>query len=656
MNRLLLILLLFFISKTYAQQTKYVDFKTAQADISFGDLKQQEVIGTVIYEFDILKKTDSIYLDAIDFTDVSYVLDGTITGDLYDGKHLIIKQLFKRKSHHKLVVNWKTNPKKAMYFIDWEDPSAGSGQVWTQGQGKYTSNWLPSIDDMNEKVEFDLKITFNKDFEVIANGSLTNKQIDDSTTTWHYDMKKPMSSYLVALAIGKYHKKVELSNSGIPLEMYYYPDPDSHRDLKVEPTYRYTKRMFDFLENEIGVPYPWQNYKQVPVKDFLYAGMENTSTTIFSDSFLIDSIAFIDKNYVNVNAHELAHQWFGNLVTESSGKDHWLQEGFATYYALLAEKEIFGNDYYYWRLFEYAQELISQDEADEGTSLINPKASSSTFYKRGAWVLYMLREKVGDVAFKKAIKNYLHKHEFKNVTTSDFISEVEKTSGQDLSKFVGIWIETVKFPSEMALNILNKSAFIQEYRDVNCGIEYDKCVDYLTSGISDEIKIKIIGQIPDKLTFKAFDNSLKVRQAIAKNVVKIPLELKKDYETLLQDKSYLTIEMALYNLWDNFPSDRVKYLDKTKNIQGLNHKNVRMLWLVLAINTPDFEPKKKQLYFEELRGYTSPEYGFETRQSAFEYLKLMKACDAFCKNNLMKATKHYNWRFSKFAKDMLNEI
>ena len=122
--------------------------------------------------------------------------------------------------------------------------------------------------------------------------------------------------------------------------------------------------MFDFLEEEIGVRYPWQNYKQVPVKDFLYAGMENTSATIFSDAFVVDSTAFVDKNYVNVNAHELAHQWFGDLVTETHGTHHWLQEGFATYYALLAEKDIFGDDYYYHKLYETSQQLVKAQETD----------------------------------------------------------------------------------------------------------------------------------------------------------------------------------------------------------------------------------------------------------------------------------------------------
>ena len=340
-----------------------------------------------------------------------------------------------------LKFNYIAVPKKALYFIDWKNDD-GNKQIWTQGQGKYTSNWLPSIDDMNDKIEFDLNIRFDENYEVISNGKLINKKTEAGFTTWHYDMQKPMSSYLVALAIGKYSKKVAVSKSGIPLEMYYYPD-DS---LKFEPTYRYTKKMFDFLEEEIGVPYPWQNYKQVPVKDFLYAGMENTSTTIFADSFVIDSIAFIDKNYVNVNAHELAHQWFGNLVTETSGTHHWLQEGFATYYALLAEKEVFGDDYYYWQLYEYAQELLEQDKLGQSTSLLDPKSSSTTFYKKGAWVLHMLREQVGDKAFKEAVKNYLLKHQFKNVETDDFIKEVEMTSGQDLSAFVRVWLDGEKIP------------------------------------------------------------------------------------------------------------------------------------------------------------------------------------------------------------------
>ncbi|WP_242132392.1 M1 family metallopeptidase [Aestuariivivens marinum] len=667
----------FFAVVCFAQQTEYVDFKTAEADIGF-DISQKKIYGEASYVFNILKDVDSIYLDAVDMRIMrvrmhpknnksDFIGRGEVVND-YDGKKIWLIHKFKKGQSYQITFFFfKNNPQKALYFIDWDAHSATSGQVWTQGQGKYTSNWLPSIDDMTDKIEFDLSITFDSDYEVIANGKLTNKQINESTTTWHYDMQEPMSSYLVALAIGKYNKKVAYSKSGIPLEMYYYPE-DSN---KVEPTYRYTKRMFDFLEEEIGVPYPWQNYKQVPVKDFLYAGMENTSTTIFSDSFVIDSTAFVDKNYVNVNAHELAHQWFGNLVTETSGTHHWLQEGFATYYALLAERDIFGDDYYYWSLYEYAQELLEQDKAGQSTSLLDPKSSSTTFYKKGAWVLHILREKVGDIAFKKAVKNYLLKHQFKNVETNDFISEVEKTSGENLDKFAQ---ETLVDTESFRLILMKRTLgilTIQKIKSISsaCKTHYESLKansnwESISKEINDFSRIKVFQELWNDSTINKTilaksilnTNDLKVRQAIAQTLVEIPLDLKIDYESLLNDKSYITIEAALYNLWRNFPEDRTKYLIQTEDIVGFNNKNIRVLWLTLALVTPDFEPENKQMYFEELRGYTDAKYHFEVRQNAFQYLSSIKGCDAVCKENLEQAAKHHVWQFSKFAKQLLKEI
>src|SRR5690625_2993104 len=149
-----------------------------------------------------------------------------------------------------------------------------------------------------------------------------------------------MSSYLMGVAVGKYKSENLTSSSGIPIQLFY----QKQDSLKLEPTYRYTQKIFDFLEKEIGVDYPWENYKQIPVRDFLYAGMENTTTTIFAESLMTDSIGFFDRNYVRVNAHELAHQWFENLITQKSSEDHCLHEGFATYYVLLVKKEIFGKD------------------------------------------------------------------------------------------------------------------------------------------------------------------------------------------------------------------------------------------------------------------------------------------------------------------------
>lgn len=647
----------------FAQQTESVDFKSAEVRLNLEPQKRQ-VEGLVHYTFKALKAVDSVFLDAQNMAFDAVQMSGNQSMSYSnDGKKLWLKHPFIKDSTYKVSFRYQAQPKKALYFIDWEHP-VGNKQIWTQGQGKYTSNWLPSLDDMNDKIEFDLSITFDKDYEVIANGSLTNQQISDSTTTWHFNMQNPMSSYLVAFVIGKYHKKLAYSKSGIPLEMYYYPQ-DS---LKFEPTYRYTKQMFDFLEEEIGVPYPWQNYKQVPVKDFLYAGMENTSTTIFSDAFVVDSLAFNDKNYVNVNAHELAHQWFGDLVTETSGTHHWLQEGFATYYALLAEREVFGDDYYHWRLYEYAQELLEQDKQGGSTSLLDPKSSSTTFYKKGAWVLHMLKETVGPKAFKMAVKNYLLKHRFKNVESHDFITEVEEGSGQDLREFVNIWLENREFLYQDCIHSLKQNSkeiaslieLDHDLLNTTDSLEY-KVNRYWDKADSFQIRAHLFSKndifpVHDSLLKKAFDSKdLKVRQAIAENLNKIPWDLKADYESLLNDKSYLTMEIALYHLWVNFPGDRVSYLDKTRELLGFNNKNIRILWLTLAIMTPDFEPENKQAYFMELRDYSSSDYDFETRQNAFQYLNLIQACDAVCKENLQQATKHHHWQFSKFAKELLKK-
>jgi len=634
-----------------AQQTNYIDFIKCQAEIEIYPY-EKEVVGSVIYSFDVLQPVDSIVVDAryMDFNEI--LLNGnSVINYKYDDTKLCVYGAFNPSKNNTITIEYKAQPKKAMYFVGWKNKAPN--QIWTQGQGKYTSNWLPSFDDVNEKVEFDLSISFNKAYQVISNGKLINKEVvNDSIVKWNYDMQESMSSYLVALAIGKYNKKIEYSDNGILLEMYYYLN-DS---VKVESSYRYSKRIFDFFETEIGVNYPWQNYKQVPVHDFLYAGMENTSITIFSDAFMIDDIAFVDKNYVNVNAHELAHQWFGDFVTAKSSEHHWLQEGFATYYALLAEREIFGDNYSDWKFFESAQQLLSQDVAGKETSLLNPKSSSLTFYQRGAWVLYALRLKVGDEVFKASVKSYLQKNKYSNVETNDFIKEVEMHIEEDLSEFVAIWIENLKFPFDEAMRILKQSVFIQEYLMVDCELVNSKCDYYLVSGVSDEAKSKIISQIPDRITSEVFKNNIKIRQSISQNLTKIPLHLKKDYESLLNDDSYITIENALYNLWVNFPKDRQKYLNQTKTIIGFSDKNIRQLWLALALSTQGLEKEDTQVYFEELIDYTSPKYGFDVRETAFTYLKSIQVFNENALRNLIDATEHHNWRFKSFSKKLLESL
>jgi aminopeptidase N len=658
-----IVIFLLLVQSMPAQIQDKVDFLHAQVWIETEPVENR-IHGTVTYRFEVIKDVDSVFLDAVNMDFTKVFIDGKKMDYVYDGKKITIKTDLKKGGQHDLSLAYVAKPKQTVYFLGWDDAVRNNEQVWTQGQGKYTSHWLPSFDDMTEKVEFDLEITLEQAYTVITNGKLIKKEPlpDSNGYTWQFDMEKPMSSYLVGFAIGNYNKKTVESSSAIPIELYYEPTDVE----KVEPTYRYTETIFDFLETEIGVPYPWQDYKQVPVQDFLYAGMENTTCTIFSNQYVVDSIAFVDKNYVNINAHELAHQWFGNLVTETSSEHHWLHEGFATFYAYLAEKDIFGEDYFYWRLLETANALERFSGDDNGEALRNPNAGSLTFYEKGAWALVMLEDRIGEEAFKKGIQNYLNTYAFKNVTIPYFMDEMEKASNMALADFETVWLENTHFPYDEVLSLLKKkNTSIKTYFELKdrIGEEPEQVESVLKRAWkklkSTQLKENLVLDYGSKLSSEFLSSILdsedvKVRQAVVLSQAKIPAELRLQMESLLRDDSYTTIEAALYRLWSDFPQNRSRYLNETDNITGFSNKNIRLLWLTLALVTPEYNPDFKASYFDELSGYTSSEHHFETRLLAFEYLKNIGGFTDTTLKNLVEACSHHVWHFKKSAREILN--
>ncbi|MGI9552394.1 MAG: M1 family metallopeptidase [Aurantibacter sp.] len=659
------LLLLFFLSISFfgaAQHQDKVDFIHGTISIE-PLLEERQINGSVIYKLDVLKDMDSVFLDAKNMEFSAVLLNKKEVKYKNTGKTIAIIKKLKAGNSYRLQLDYSAKPKQTVYFLGWSDDNLGNEQIWTQGQGKYSSHWVPSFDDMEEKVEFDFNIRFDKRYSIIANGKPVGVTETDSLKTWRFDMQKPMSSYLLAFVVGNYHKQEFTSTSGIPIENYYYPQ-DS---LKAEPTYRYTKKIFDFMEAEIGVPYPWQNYKQIPVRDFLYAGMENTGATIFSDGYMIDSIAFIDKNYVNVNAHEMAHQWFGNLVTEKNGGHHWLHEGFATYYAYLAEKEIFGEDHFYWKLYKSLQELQTVVDRGEGQSLLNPKASSLTFYEKGAWALYMLRNEIGDTAFKKGIGSYLKKFQFKNVMVSDFLLEMETASGKKLADFRKKWLVSTTILFEEAKNALSMiSPSIKSLSEMEAELKTSQSNDieysnYWSATNSIHLRRHLLENyhriLPDSLLRKAFEtDTIPIRQALLASEKFTNDVPKEKLESLLDDDSYITKENALFTLWQEHPESRAKYLDKTKDVIGLPNKNIRLMWLALAIITEGYEAWNTKQYFDELSGYTGPKYSFEIRQGAFFYLN---EAFGFTDRNLLdliQATNHHAWQFRKYTRNLLDGL
>lgn len=638
---------------SYSQQTEVVDFLKIDAEIK-PDYQTQSILGKIRCEFKILKNTESVYLDAHnmrihEFHGINEVSE---TKD-----KIFLKHNFQKDSVYSVTFTYEGRPKQTFYFIK------GKKEMWTQGQGKYTSHWLPSLDDARDKIIFNLTIKTDSNLTAIANGKLIEITVTDKSKKWKHQMSRPMSSYLVAVAIGNYEKKEFTSASGIPIELYYKPE---HKE-EVEATYRYSKEIFDFLEKEIGVPYPWEIYKQVPVRDFLYAGMENTTATFFAESFMVDDIGFNDRNYINVNAHELAHQWFGNLVTALSDEHHWLQEGFSTYYALLAELEIFGKDYYDFHLYQKAVELQEKSDAGKGEFLLNPKAGSLTFYDKGAWALHFLKERAGEEKFKEAVRNYLNKYAFKNATTDDFLSELN-IDPLVLDDFKQNWLESKTFPAEEAYQSLMKSEFIKEYFRLlslqPLQLSHKKnFIEKLLDSDNEILASEAVFHLYDwenqdmGLWKKALENEkLKVRKNAVMILDDLQPELLPVYKTLLGEESYEVQAAVLYQLWSNFPEERISLLEKTKNKNGLYNKNIRQLWLTLALMTDNYEPGKKLFFYQELIEYSSPAYGFEIRQVAFEFISNINLWTEESLYNLIEATGHPAWRFSSFSKNLLSEV
>ena len=656
--RIIVFVCILFAAFSYAQEG--IDFTNGLIKITI-EPEEGSVGGTVDYQFYSALRTDSVELDARNMTIEAVRVNRKKVDFSYRNDKLTIYRKLKADKSYDIQIDYSATPKKALYFVGWHDDNPNNNQVWTQGQGKYSSHWVPSFDNMSEKVEFDLEITFEKGYDVVANGVLEGTEDLDSLQLWKYRMNKPMSSYLLAFAIGQYEEEKISSKSGIPILLYTYQGKSD----RLEPTYRYTNDIMDFLEKEMAVPYPWQNYKQIPVRDFLYAGMENTGTTIFSDSYLIDSLAYEDKNYFDVNAHEMAHQWFGNLVTEVSAKDHWLHEGFATYYALLAGKEIIGDDYFYWKLFDSAEAL--KDHKEE--TLVDPGASSLTFYEKGAWAIVMLRDLVGDQAFKNGIKRFLETFAFNNATVEDFLEIMRTESGADLKEFETNWLRSASFPIELAKEYLKR-----ESASVNAWYEMRW---ELTA--SNETNEEIIRRYWEKMeseyfrrhTLAKFNKSLSIsfikeifksdsaelRKTLAVYMERIPPELQSEFESLLDDDSYITRESALFKLWIYFPAKRKEYLEKTRGIVGLNHYNVRIMWLFLAVLTQDFDTmEERNNYRQELFQYTSPEYSFEIRQNAFSVITEVFQLSEQNLRDLVNASVHPVWQFRSFARNMLNSL
>lgn len=404
------------------------------------------VIGKVQHHFVVLQKqVDSIFFDAPSIKIKTATFNNVSVPFLINkaGVWVKPKQSLKWDEEGVIEFEYEASPRRGIYFIGWNEkepefpnPFAVRKQIWTQGQGIDNRQWIPMYDDMNDKFITETVITFNKDYQVLSNGKLISKKENkDKTVTWHYQMSKPHAGYLLMLAIGKYAVNKTNSANGVALNNWYYPEFAD----RMAPTYRYTAQMMDFLERETGIRYPWESYSQVMVQDFIFGAMENTTATIFGDFFNVDEKAFLDKNYIGVNCHEMTHQWFGDYITARDPRGTWLQESFATYYPKLFSKEIDGNDEYDWQRRVHQNAAVEAGKKDN-YAVGHTAGGTARVYPKGAAVISMLEYVLGKDQWKRALNHYLKTHAYANVETNDMQQAIKDKLGLNLDWFFDQWI------------------------------------------------------------------------------------------------------------------------------------------------------------------------------------------------------------------------
>jgi len=308
--------------------------------------------------------------------------------------------------------------------------------------------WLPSVDEPRDKARWECWVAIPLGpYYVASNGKLISvdtpapdaaarpEQILE--TTWHWREDHPLSTYLMCFTMGDY-QAVHDSASGIPLLYLVFPEDVA----KAAVDFADVPQMLALDESRYG-PYPFDKYGMAAVTPFPYGGMEHQSMTTITRSWLRG-----DKSFEDGIAHELSHQWFGDLVTPADWNDIWLNEGFATYNEALWEEHWRGLGARNAVLFSaantfFVEYLLSRYPITQPPSdfIFTP-----TVYDKGAWILHMLRGLVGDTVFFDILRHYLDDHAFGNVTSADFANEASAVSGQDLSWFFNQWLYEQGYP------------------------------------------------------------------------------------------------------------------------------------------------------------------------------------------------------------------
>lgn len=427
--------------RKYARD-RLIDVRHLALDVT-PDFKARTVAGTAVITFSpIGLPLTKVEFDAVDLTVESVALEGATLAEYQNtGEKLILNftEPLAPDAEAKAVITYRCQPENGLYFRTPEmGYPEGDTQLWTQGEAELHRHWFPCYDYPNERFTSEILCHVPEGMEVVSNGRLIAREKGaNGLVGWHWRQEEPHVNYLVALAAGYFHK-LEATVGDLPLALLVPPSEKDQAAL----AFRDTREIIEFFQNEIGVPFPWNKYYQVYCHDFLAGGMENTSCSFMAVSALFpEEVGELDTVH-RLDAHETAHQWFGDLLTCRDWSHLWLNEGFASYYTVLYEGHKNGRDDMLYSLWKEAARVLNSNDTrpivwkDYGQPMEQFDARA---YPKGAWVLHMLRSQLGAPLFQKAVRVYLDRHRNGIVTTDDLQDVMEEVSGRSLDQFFDQW-------------------------------------------------------------------------------------------------------------------------------------------------------------------------------------------------------------------------
>ncbi|MGK7876757.1 MAG: M1 family aminopeptidase [Xenococcaceae cyanobacterium] len=385
----------------------------------------------------VRKGIKQLTLDAVDLNIESVLIDDVSQPFDYDSKQLTIHLLnpTSEKPIQIAIAYSADRPQRGLYFVG-PDPHYPDKptQVWTQGEDEDSRFWFPCFDYPGQLATSEIRVRVPKQFLAISNGELIATEEVDEDKIYHWSQKQIHPTYLMTLAVGDF-AEIKDQQNGIPITYYIEKgrEEDARRSMGKTP------RMIEFYSQKFGYPYPYPKYAQVCIDDFIFGGMENTSTTLLTDRCLLDERAAIDNQRTeSLVAHELAHQWFGDLVVIKHWSHAWIKEGMASYAEVLWTEQEYGKDDAAYYLLKEARSYLEEDSSRYRRPIVTRVYREAIelydrhLYEKGACVYHMIRTVLGDELFDKAIHTFVQDNAHSTIETIDLLRAIEKATGYNL--------------------------------------------------------------------------------------------------------------------------------------------------------------------------------------------------------------------------------